>query len=203
MTPAKRLMDLVLALVLGGVLLLPGLALALWILVKSGRPVLYRSERMKTAQVPFDLWKFRTMTVSAADSGVSGGDKAARITPEGRILRRFRLDEIPQLWNILRGDMSFVGPRPPLRLYVERFPETYAQVLQSRPGLTGLATLRYHRHEERLLSACRTAEETDRVYSSRCVPRKAQLDGIYQRNRNICGDFVILLETARRVCRRR
>ena len=103
---------------------------------------------MKAPGVPFHLWKLRTMTVVREDSGVSGGDKAARITPVGRFLRRARLDEIPQLWNVIRGDMSFVGPRPPLRLYVERFPALYAEVLKSRPGITGLATLHFHAHEE-------------------------------------------------------
>lgn len=129
------------------------------------------------------------------DSGVSGGDKAARITPAGAWLRSKRLDELPQLWNILRGDLSFVGPRPPLRQYVERHPELYARVLQSRPGVTGLASIVYHRHEAMLLARCRTPEETDAVYSRICVPMKARLDLIYQRNRNICYDFDLVFQT--------
>jgi len=100
---------------------------------------------------------------------------------------------------VLKGDMSFVGPRPPLRLYVERFPDLYAQVLQSRPGITGLATLRYHAHEERLLRACTSAAETDAVYSRRCVPRKAALDLIYQHRRTLCLDLMLLWQTASRV----
>ena len=199
MTPSKRLFDILLALALAALLALPTLVLVAWLLLRSGRPILYLSERMSAPDRPFLLWKFRTMTVVAADGGVSGGDKAARITPEGRFLRRFRLDEIPQLWNILKGDMSFVGPRPPLRRYVERFPDLYARVLRSRPGLTGLATLHFHRHEERILAACRTPEETDAAYARRCVPRKAHLDLIYQRNRSTCGDFAIVLDTVRRV----
>ena len=106
----------------------------------------------------------------------------------GRFLRRSRLDEVPQLWNVLKGDMSFVGPRPPLRLYVERFPELYAKVLQSRPGVTGLATLVFHRHEEKLLAACRSAAETDAVYARRCVPRKARIDLIYQ---NMLSEWLV------------
>lgn len=199
MTPSKRLFDILLALALMALLALPTLFLVLWLLARGARPVFYLSERMRAPDRPFLLWKFRTMTTVDTDSGVSGGDKAARITPEGRLLRRFRVDEIPQLWNILKGDMSFVGPRPPLRRYVERFPDLYARVLQSRPGLTGLATLRFHRHEERILAGCRTAEETDAAYSRRCVPRKAQLDLIYQRNHSLCGDMAIVLDTARRV----
>lgn len=199
MTFGKRLFDITLALVLALVLALPFGVLLIVLLLREGRPVFYVSERMRAPGRPFRLWKLRTMSVVAADSGVSGGDKAARITPMGRLLRRSRLDEVPQLWNVLKGDMSFVGPRPPLRLYVERFPDLYAQVLQSRPGITGLATLRYHAHEERLLRACSSAAETDAVYARRCVPRKATLDLIYQQRRTLCLDLMLLWQTASRV----
>lgn len=195
MTPAKRLLDILAALVLG-ILLLP---LILWvtalILIRDGRPVLYISERMKTPTQGFMLWKFRTMTVVNSDSGVSGGDKSARITRTGAMLRRYRLDELPQLWNVLRGDISFVGPRPPLRRYVERFPDIYGQVLKSRPGITGLATLVYHRHEETLLAPCQTPAETETTYERRCIPQKARLDLIYQRRRTLCLDIILMLKT--------
>ncbi len=203
MTPSKRVFDLGLAMLLS-VLLLPLIAIiAALILLRDGRPVLYRSERMKTPTQGFTLWKFRTMTVASSDSGVSGGDKAARITPLGRALRRSRLDELPQLFNILRGDMSFVGPRPPLRRYVEKHPDIYARVLRHRPGVTGLATLRFHRTEERLLRQCRTPQDTDRVYSARCVPRKARLDLIWARHQSLCFDLRLLAETAGRLLPRR
>ena len=195
MTPAKRLLDIALVLILGSILAIPAVLIVLWLLATEGRPVLYVSERMRAPDRAFRLWKFRTMTVAKDDSGVSGGDKAQRITKAGRFLRKTRLDEIPQLWNVLKGDMSFVGPRPPLRSYVERFPGIYAQVLQSRPGLTGLATLHFRRHEERLLAACRTTEETDAVYARSCVPRKARLDLIYQRRRTVCLDAAIIAQT--------
>lgn len=195
MTPQKRLMDLALALILGAVLAVPFLLLVGWLLIREGRPVFYVAERMKAPDQPFQLWKLRTMSVAGRDSGVSGGDKSARITATGRFLRRARLDEIPQLWNVLRGDISFVGPRPPLRLYVERFPEIYAEVLKSRPGITGLATLEFHRREEQLLATCKTPEQTDEVYSRRCVPRKAALDLIYQKNQTLCFDLVLIART--------
>jgi len=194
-TPAKRAFDLVLALVLAFPLVPLVAGISLWILIREGRPVFYVAERMKAPGQPFMLWKFRTMTVAKNDSGVSGGDKAGRITPTGRFLRRTRLDEIPQLFNILRGDISFVGPRPPLRRYVERFPALYAEVLKSRPGVTGLATLAYHRTEERILARCRTPEETEAVYTRRCVPTKARLDLIYARNRNVCYDLRLMVAT--------
>jgi len=146
-TPGKRVFDVLLALVLAVVLAPVALVVAALILLREGRPVFYVSERMKTAQDPFFLWKFRTVSGAAGDGDVSGGHKACHVTPLGRVLRKTRMDELPQLWNVLRGDLSFVGPRPPLRSVVERFPEVYAQVLRSRPGITGLATLYFHRHE--------------------------------------------------------
>ncbi len=194
-TTGKRTLDIALALALA-VLLAPFILLiAAAILVRDGGPVLYRSERMKTPDEGFMLWKFRTMRPDDTDRGVSGGDKADRITRTGRVLRRYRLDELPQLWNILRGDISFVGPRPPLRRYTELFPELYARVLESRPGVTGLATLAFHRTEERLLASCRTKDETEEVYCRRCVPRKARLDLIYASRRSLCYDLRLMLST--------
>ena len=198
MTPAKRTLDLVLALLLGLVLLPAALAIAAAIALLDGRPVLFGSERMMAPGRPFTLWKFRTMRPDAADRGVTGADKAARVTRTGRLLRRSRADEIPQLWNVIRGEMSLVGPRPPLRRYVEMFPELYAAVLRCRPGVTGLATLVFHRHEERLLARCASAEETEAVYVRRCIPRKARLDLIYARRRTLCGDLAILGRTLMR-----
>ena len=195
MTWRKRIFDLffgsVLVCILGPVILY--LTWMIW--RKQGRPIFYVAERMKSPDQSFGLWKFRTMTVIDADAGVSGGDKASRVTPLGAKLRAKRLDEFPQLWNLLKGDLSFVGPRPPLREYVERFPDLYAEVLKSRPGITGLATVRFHKHEERLLGRCQTADETDHVYARICVPRKARLDLIYQRNQNVCYDFDLVFQT--------
>lgn len=195
MTPGKRLFDLVVALLLAVVLVPVAAVMALVILLLDGRPVFYLSERMKTPQQGFRLVKFRSMTVVNGDSGVSGGDKASRITRTGAFLRRSRLDEVPQLWNVLKGDISFVGPRPPLRQYVERFPALYAEVLKSRPGITGLATIVFHRHEDWLLARSRSPAETDAIYARACVPRKARLDLIYQRRRTLWLDIWLMLKT--------
>ncbi len=195
MTPAKRIFDLVTAILLSMLLLPVAAATALAILLLDGGPVFYLSERMRTPAQGFQLIKFRTMKPTATDSGVSGGDKSARITRTGPFLRRSRLDEVPQLWNVLRGDISFVGPRPPLRQYVERFPDIYNAVLRSRPGITGLASVYFHAHEEHLLARSRSAAETDAIYSRACVPRKARLDLIYQARRSLCVDMSIMLKT--------
>lgn len=195
MTLRKRCFDLAAALMLGVVLapVIAGVALA--ILLREGRPVFYISERMRSPDRGFGLVKFRTMTDAPGDRGVSGGDKAARITRLGHFLRRTNLDELPQLWNVLRGDISFVGPRPPLREYVERFPETYRQVLKSRPGITGLASIHYQSHERRLLARSRSSAETDAIYCRACIPRKARLDMIYQAHAGICFDIVLMFRT--------
>lgn len=191
----KRIFDIVGVLVLA-IPLVPVMAVtALVILLRDGRPSFFVSERMKTADQGFALVKFRTMRPDTADSGVSGGDKSARITRTGTFLRRTRLDELPQLWNILKGDMSFVGPRPPLRRYVVDYPGLYRRVLRSRPGVTGLATLIYHRHEEHLLRGCTTAAETDAVYRRACIPRKARLDLIYLQRQSLTLDLWIIFRT--------
>lgn len=203
MTWSKRIFDLffasLLVVILGPVLL----GLLVWLLMREGRPLFYVTERMNGMGQPFMLWKLRTMSTVDGDAGVSGGDKSARITRTGAWLRRKRLDEFPQLWNILKGDLSFVGPRPPLREYVERYPEIYTQVLKSRPGVTGLATIVYHKHETALLERCTTPEETDAVYVRNCIPAKARLDLIYQRHQSMCYDFDLAIQTIGNLfCRR-
>ena len=203
MTPAKRALDLGLALLLG-IALAPLLAALLVVLaVTEGRPLFYVSERMRGPDRAFGLIKLRTMPVGADRvGGVTGGDKQQRMSRMHRLLRRTRADEIPQLWNVILGDMSLVGPRPPLRRYVEDYPQLYAAVLQSRPGITGLASLAFHAHEERLLAACTTPEETDAVYRRRCIPAKARLDLIYARHRTLCWDLALIGRTALKPFRR-
>ena len=196
MTISKRILDLVTIGLMLPVLIPAGLVFALMIWHKDGWPIFYVSERMSGPKTGFRLWKFRTMTVEKQDGGVSGGHKAARITRMGRILRRTHADEIPQLWNVIRGDISLVGPRPPLRSVVKKFPEVYEQVLQSRPGITGMASYFYARHEDWLLRNCKDAAEAEAVYARACVPRKARLDMIYQKNQSITLDLWLIWITA-------
>lgn len=180
------------------------LGVATIMFVSGDRPILYVSERMKNLNEGFSLYKFRTMLPPASDennAGVSGADKANRITRLGHVLRKYRLDELPQLINIIKGDMSLVGPRPPLRYYTEMFPDIYEKVLKDRPGVTGLASMIFHRHEESILQNASTPEETDDLYQRRCIPRKARIDLIYSRNRSICYDTAILFQTAIRIIR--
>lgn len=199
MTMGKRTFDVIFAIVLICIFFVPFIILCFVLLLAEGRPIFFVSERMKTPDQAFGLIKFRSMREASENSGVTGGDKSARISKVQGMLRRIRLDELPQLWNILRGDMSFVGPRPPLRVYTDDYPELYAKVLQSRPGLTGLASLEFHAREEALLSQCSTPDETDDVYRRRCIPRKAKLDLIYQEHANMCYDLRLLKQTVWRL----
>lgn len=195
MTASKRLFDLFTACVLSVFVLPAVLLIALAILAVEGGPVFHAGERMKTPRQGFRFYKFRTMRPDPNDSGVSGADKSDRITPLGAFLRRTRLDELPQLFNLFRGDISVVGPRPPLRQYVERFPDVYERVLRSRPGITGLATIYFNHHERWLLARSRTSDETDAIYCRACIPRKARLDLIYQAHQGFCFDLMIVLKT--------
>lgn len=196
MTVQKRVFDIMLAVVLlvplGAVIL----GLMLVILICEGRPLFYVGERMRTPDQPFRIWKLRTMSPAAPVNCIFAGHNAHLVTRTGHWLRATRLDELPQIWNILRGDMSFVGPRPPLRRYVRQFPALYAQVLHARPGVTGLGTLRMHAAEHALLAGCRDAAGADALYAQVMVPRRARLDLIYQRHRSIRLDLMLIGQTA-------
>lgn len=195
MTPQKRLFDIIVSFTLC-IILLPIISvICILILLFDGLPIFYVSERMKTSEEGFKLIKFRTMHTATEDSGVSGGNKKSRITTVGRWIRRSRLDELPQVINVLKGDISFVGPRPPLRIYVERYRDIYGEVLKNRPGVTGLASIYYNQHESNLLEKSKDANETDAIYSRRCIPRKAYIDLLYQRHQSICMDIGIMFKT--------
>lgn len=197
----KRGFDLLLSLLLLPLLGLAFLILSPVLLVRQGRPVLFFSERMKTVDQGFRLIKFRTMENqddSTSGECATGAHNDHRITGIGRTLRRTGMDELPQLLNVLLGNMSLVGPRPPLRRHVQRHKTLYRQVLQNKPGITGLASVVFQQHEANLLSGTKTLEETERVYNARCVPRKAAIDLIYQRNQSLVLDlYVIYLTLAR------
>lgn len=130
---------------------------------------------------------------------VLGGDVMPRITPFGRWLRRSRLDEIPQFWNVLKGDMSLIGPRPPLTTVFDQNPHVYKELLSDPPGVTGLATVVVCGWEERLMAGSDSAVLSDEIYGRRCVPRKARIDQIYRRKQSRSLDLYILYLTMARI----
>ena len=176
--------------------------LYLFVVPLQGRPFIFASERMRSRDESFRLLKIRTMRPMNArvEQSALGGDEMWRVTPVGRILRRSRLDELPQIFNVLQGDIRFIGPRPPLRKYVVQYPDLYEKVLcDTPPGITGLATVLLHEREERLLSACTSPRETEHVYRHRCIPVKARLDLIYRERRGWLLNIMILWMTLSRL----
>ncbi|MGA2034650.1 MAG: sugar transferase [Thermoguttaceae bacterium] len=188
----KRLLDIVVA--AAGLLLLSPLWLAVACAVKltSSGSVLFRQERMGRRFRPFLICKFRTMIQDAPRRGAQitcGADP--RITPVGRFLRKTKLDELPQLFNVLNGEMSLVGPRPEVRRYVELFAGDYAEILEVRPGITDLASIKY-RHEAEVLGR---AADPEKEYATRILPEKIRLAKEYVRRRSLWLDLVIIFKT--------
>jgi lipopolysaccharide/colanic/teichoic acid biosynthesis glycosyltransferase len=189
---SKRLFDLFFATV--GLILLSPLFLLLAALVKAadGGPVFFRQVRVGRNGRPFRILKFRSMVANAEKQGLSVTcDGDARITRIGRWLRKTKLDELPQLWNVFVGDMSLVGPRPEVPRYVAKYTLDQRRVLALKPGITDLATLKF-RNEEELL---RTAADTEKFYLDYCVPRKIELNLTYARTANVWEDTKIILRT--------
>ena len=189
---AKRRYDLGWA-ALGLVVLSPVLALlALAVKLSDGGPVLFRQQRVGQGGRLFWICKFRTMIGAAEHQGPGvTRDGDARITRLGRWLRKTKLDELPQLWNVLTGDMSFVGPRPELPRYVARYTAAQQEILQFKPGITDPATLAF-RNEEALLA---TAADVESFYMAHCVPRKIELNRRYQAHANLWRDTQVILRT--------
>jgi lipopolysaccharide/colanic/teichoic acid biosynthesis glycosyltransferase len=175
-------------------LLAPFLALlAVLVLVDSGRPILFRQRRIGRNGKPFLILKFRTM-----QSGTGAGKAITvanddRITRAGVWLRKFKLDELPQFLNVLRGEMSLIGPRPEVPEYVQLEHPLWHTVLQSRPGITDLASLAFRDEEEMLLPVA----DSDAYYRSTILPAKLRLNIHYQKSRSVSRDLKLLWLTVR------
>ncbi len=166
--------------------------IALWIKLDDGGPVFFRQERVGQNGQLFRIWKFRTMVVDAEKRGrplTVGRDP--RITRAGYRLRRYKLDELPQLLNVLRGEMSLVGPRPEVPRYVALYTPEQRRVLDLMPGITDPASIRY-RHENELLSQ---AEDPEKVYVEEIMPEKIRINLDYAQRATIWSDFWVILQT--------
>jgi lipopolysaccharide/colanic/teichoic acid biosynthesis glycosyltransferase len=189
---AKRLYDLFFS-CCGLVLLSPLLALVAAIIkIADGGNIFYRQVRVGLNGKPFRIYKFRTMVPEADQLGPSvTKDGDARITWIGRILRKSKLDELPQLWNVATGEMSLVGPRPEVPRYVQQYTAEQRKILQFKPGITDLASLCF-RDEESLL---RNTEGLDEFYVQQCIPRKLRLNREYAETASLVSDTWIILRT--------
>ena len=187
----KRCVDVVLSSMIL-ILLSPALiAIALAIWIESGRPILFRQERVGLKFNRFHILKFRTMRIEGGGPLITvRGDK--RISRIGEILRLTKADELPQFWNVLCGEMSVVGPRPEVPVYVELYKERYRNILTLRPGITDIASICF-RNEEAILAQ---SQDPLREYRDRVLPAKLDLADKYIKERSILGDFTIIAQTA-------
>lgn len=186
----KRALDLAIAALLLLILAPLMLLLAAAVRYSSPGPALFRQQRVGRGGRLFWLYKFRTMRADPSGPAITAaGDR--RITPIGRWLRRSKLDELPQLLNVLRGEMSLVGPRPEVPRYVERYTPDQRAVLAVRPGITGPSQISF-RDEERLLAS---AEKPEAYYVDVLMPQKLAIDLQYVRHPSLTRDLQLLLRT--------
>ncbi len=194
---AKRVFDIVFSLLGLAILGLPMLVIAAVVRLTDPGPALYRQVRAGKAGLEFGILKFRTMVVDADKLGAQitvGRDP--RITPVGRLLRRTKLDELPQLLNVLAGSMSFVGPRPEVPKYVALYDDEQRKVLSVKPGITDLASIKYHRESE-ILS--RAGDDWEKVYLEQVMPDKLRLNLEYVRRRSLLLDIRLIIQTLLRI----
>jgi len=186
----RRILDILCS--LAGLILLSPLfcAIALAIKLDDGGAVFFEQERVGRDFRPFRVYKFRSMIPHADRAGFITIAADSRVTRAGRWLRRYKLDELPQLFNVLKGDMRFVGARPEVDCYVQMFRSEYAEILRDRPGITDPATLAY-RHEEQLLST----GQVEQQYVEQILPAKIKFSLAYQKQRSLTSDARVLLQT--------
>ena len=187
----NRVFDLLCAVV--GLITLSPLFCVIAVAIKldEGGPVFFAQDRVGKHFRLFRLWKFRSMGTGADRGGLLTAPADFRVTRVGRLLRRHKLDELPQLFNVLAGDMQLVGARPEVEPYVQMFRSQYAVILQDRPGITDPASLA-NRREDQMLSADRMEQQ----YVEEILPSKLKLSLGYQQRRSLLSDIGILLRTA-------
>lgn len=192
----KRLFDIIFSL-LGLLALLPFFVLiSIWILLDSRGGIFYRQVRVGRHNIDFRLWKFRSMRPDSDKKGLlTVGGRDPRITRSGYFLRKYKLDELPQLINVLTGDMSFVGPRPEVRKYVELYTAEQKKVLNVRPGITDLASLHYFEENELLARS----SDPERTYIEEVMPAKLKLNLQYIDKANLATDLRMILKTVVRI----
>jgi lipopolysaccharide/colanic/teichoic acid biosynthesis glycosyltransferase len=191
-----RFLDIIFS-IIGLVFSLPVLALvSLWILLDSKGGILYKQVRVGKNNQDFHIIKFRTMRVDADKRGeLTIGSRDSRITRAGLFLRRYKLDELPQLFNVLRGEMSMVGPRPEIRKYVDLYSDEEKKVLQVRPGITDWASIEYI-HENEILGNSADPEQT---YIHEVMPAKLRLNQSFINDPSVARYFEILGKTIKKV----
>ncbi|MBN8693791.1 MAG: sugar transferase [Bacteroidetes bacterium] len=192
----KRLFDIICSLV-GIIFLFPVFVIiVLAIVINSGFPIFYFQTRVGKNNRDFKLFKFRTMRTDADKKGLlTVGGRDPRVTPVGYYLRKFKLDELPQLFNVLFGSMSLVGPRPEVRKYVEMYNEEQKRVLEVKPGITDYASLEYINENELLAKS----ENPEQTYIQEIMPAKLKLNMRYIEETGLLTDLTIITRTVQKI----
>ncbi len=193
----KRIFDIISSFSVFVILSPVFLIVAIWIKLDSKGGIFYQQKRVGKNQVEFGLFKFRTMRPNSDQVKLTVGDRDPRVTEVGYYLRKYKLDELPQLINILRGEMSVVGPRPEVSQYVNLYNEEQLKVLSVKPGLSDLATLEYV-NESEILAKSDNPEET---YINEIMPDKLKLNLEYIEKQNFLLDLRIIFKTFARIVR--
>jgi lipopolysaccharide/colanic/teichoic acid biosynthesis glycosyltransferase len=193
-----RFFDLIFSIM--GLVILSPLFIVLYLLIRieSKGGGFYSQERIGKNGKPFKLYKFRSMRIGSDKKGlITIGEKDNRITKTGFILRKYKLDELPQLWNVVIGDMSLVGPRPEVKKYTDLYTEEQKQVLHVRPGITDWASIKYV-DENKILGESKTPDE---AYVNLIMPNKIKLNMVYIQNQTLGEYFKIIFTTFKEIVR--
>ncbi len=188
----KRVLDIFFSLIIM-LILSPLFALvSITIALRDGLPFLFLQERIGKDGNPFTLVKFRSMSNESDKdlSSFSPGERI-RVTELGSFLRKYKIDEFPQFFNVLKGDISVVGPRPEVRIWVEKFPEEFAKIHTIKPGITDYASIKF-RDEESILAE---ADDAKKEYENNILPTKMAINLEYIDKRSFCLDFIIIIKT--------
>ncbi len=193
---AKRVFDLAVAIPAAALLSPVFIAIAVWIKLDSRGPVFFLQERVGQFGKLFRIFKFRTMVVDAERQGLQitvGADR--RITRSGRLLRKYKLDESPQLFNVIRGEMSLIGPRPEVPRYVELYTEEQRRILDLKPGVSGQASIAFNNESELLARQ----ENPEDFYCAQLIPAKIHEDLNYARRATVLSDCLLVAKTIFRI----
>ncbi|HHD2603684.1 TPA: sugar transferase [Clostridium perfringens] len=193
----KRMFDLFFSLI--GIIITIPIFILVSIMIKltSKGPIIFKQERVGKNKKIFYIYKFRTMTDcddKASDRQVTVINDQ-RITRIGRILRKYKIDELPQLYNVLKGDMSFVGPRPEVKKYVKFYEEEYDEILKIKPGITDLASIEYI-DENTIISKY---SDPEKIYIEEVLPKKLMLNKRYIEEMSIKNDILLILKTIKKI----
>lgn len=193
-----RFFDIIFSII--GLVILSPIFIVLYLLIRieSKGGGFYSQERIGKNGKPFKLYKFRSMRIGSDKKGlITIGEKDNRITKTGFILRKYKLDELPQLWNVFIGDMSLVGPRPEVKKYTDLYTEEQKQVLQIRPGITDWASIKYV-DENKILGE---AKDPDEAYVNLIMPNKIKLNMVYIQHQTLGEYFKIIFTTFKEIVR--